>query len=74
MLVNTSASSEKFPVLNTENLTIPIQMQLSKKKKTLPQFLAAFMKSRLNFIIFESKYYPHRFCIFEVTDSDNRVR
>ena len=54
MLVNTSASSEKFPVLNTENLTIPIQMQLSKKKKTLPQFLAAFMKSRLNFIIFES--------------------
>ena len=74
MLVNTSASSEKFPVLNTENLTIPIQMQLSKKKKTLPQFLAAFMKSRLNFIIFESKYYPQRFCIFEVTDSDNRVR
>ena len=31
LLVNTLAIDEKYPVLNGENLTIPIQMQLSQK-------------------------------------------
>ena len=31
LLVNTLAADEKYPVLNRENLTIPIQMQLSQK-------------------------------------------
>ena len=35
LLVKTLAADEKYPVLNRENLTIPIQMQLSQKKKTL---------------------------------------
>ena len=74
LLVNTLATDEKYPVLNRENLTIPIQMQLSQKQKTFSQFFAAFLKSTLNFKHFESKDDPHRFCIFEVTDSENVVR
>ena len=34
LLVNTLAADEKYPVLNRDNLTIPIQMQLSQKQKT----------------------------------------
>ena len=32
------------------------------------------MKFSLNFNHFEKKYDPHRFCIFDVTDSENVVR
>ena len=74
LLVNTLATDEKYPVLNRDNLTIPIQMQLSQKQKTFSQFFAAFLKSTLNFKHFESKDDPHRFCIFEVTDSENVFR
>ena len=49
LLVNTLASDEKYPVLNRDNLTIRIQMQLSQKQKTFSQFFALFLKSRLNF-------------------------
>ena len=53
LLVNTLAANEKYPVLNRDNLTIPIQMQLSQKQKTFSNFYAAFLKSRLNFKDFE---------------------
>ena len=49
-------------------------MQLSQKQKTSSQFLAAFLKSRLNFEYFEQKDDPHRFCISKITDSENVVR
>ena len=74
LLVNTLATDEKYPVLNRDNLTIPIQMQLSQKQKTFSQFFAAFLKSTLNFEHFEKKDDPHRFCISEITDSENVVR
>ena len=34
LLVKTLAADEKDRVLNRDNLTIPIQMQLSQKQKT----------------------------------------
>ena len=74
LLVNTLAANEKYPVLNRDNLTIPIKMQLSQKQKTSAQFLAAFWKSRLNFEYFEKKDDPHRFCISQITHSENVVR
>ena len=74
LLVNTLAVDEKYPVLNRDNLTIPIQMQLSQKQKTFSEFFAAFLKFRLNFKYFERKYYPHRFFISEITDSKNVIR
>ena len=71
LLVNTLVADEKYPVLNRDLLTIPIQMQLSQKQKNLSQFFAAFLKSSWNFERFEKKVDPHSFCIFEVPDSEN---
>ena len=73
MLVNTLAVDEKYPVLNRHNLTIPIQMQLYQKQKTFSQLFPAFLKNRLSFKDFERKEYPHRFYIFEFTDSQKVV-
>ena len=69
LLVNTLAADEKYPVLNRNNLTTPIQMQLSQKQRSFSNFFAAFLKSRLNFKHFKEKDEPHKFCIFEVKDS-----
>ena len=46
LLVNTLAADEKYPVLNRDNLTIPIQMQLSRKQNTFSEFFTAFLKSK----------------------------
>ena len=45
LLVNTFPANEEYPVLNRDNLTIPIQKQLSQKQKTFFQFFSAFLKS-----------------------------
>ena len=44
VLLNTLAADEKYPVLNRDNLTIPIRMQLFNQQKTFSEFLAAFLK------------------------------
>ena len=74
LLVNTLAADEKYPVLNRDNLTIPVQMQLSQKEKTFSQFYGAFLQFRLNFEYFEKKDDPHRFFLFEITEFKNVVR
>ena len=68
-LVNTVASDEKYPALNRDNLTIPIQMQMSQKQKNFSAFFAEYLKSKLNFEHFEKKDDPDIFCIFEITYS-----
>ena len=42
LLVNTLAADEKYPVLNRDNLTIPIQMQLSLTQNTFFYFWLQF--------------------------------
>ena len=74
LLVNILATNKKYLVLNRSNLTIPIQMILSEKQKTFSQFFAAFLKSTLNFELFEKKGEPPSFCVSEITDSQNVVR
>ena len=74
LLVNTLPADEEYPVLNRDNLTIPIHMQLSQKQKTFSEFFSAFLKSRSNFEHFKKKDDLHRFCNFEITDSENVVR
>ena len=49
LFVNTLAVNDKHYVLNRDNLTQPIQMQLSQKQKNFSEFFLAFLKSRLNF-------------------------
>ena len=49
LFVNTVCADEKNPVLNRENLIIPIQMQLSQKEKTFSEFFARFLEPTINF-------------------------
>ena len=72
LLVKTLAFHEKYPVLNRDNLMKTIQMQLSEKK-SFYQLFAAFLKSSLDFEHFERKDDLRRFCISEITDSENVV-
>ena len=74
LLVNTLVANEINPVLNRDNLTIPIQTKLSQKQKSFSEFFAEFLKSILNFIDFEKKDDPHRFFISEITTSKNVKR
>ena len=46
LLVNSMAADEKYPLVNRDNLAIPIQMQLHQKQKTFFNVLAGFFKSR----------------------------
>ena len=74
LLVNTLAADEKYLVLHRNNLTVPIQIQLSKKQKKISKFFAAFLESKLDFEHFEKKDDPHSFCISEITDSENVLK
>ena len=52
---NTLSADVKYSLLNRDNLKQPIQMQLSRKKKTFCDFFLAFLKSSLNFEHFLKK-------------------
>ena len=55
LLVNKLAANQKYPVLNRDNLTIPIQMQFSQKQKTFSELFAAFLEAIWNFERFEKE-------------------
>ena len=52
---NTLSGHGKYSLLNRDNLTQPIQMQVSRKQKTFSEFFSAFLKSNWNFEHFEKK-------------------
>ena len=51
--------NDKHYLLNRDNLTHPIQIQLSQKQKTFSEFRFAFLKSILNFKHLAKKDDPH---------------
>ena len=55
VLVNTLPANGKYPVLNRDNLKIPVQMQLSQRQKNLLSVFAAYLKYILNFQRFAKK-------------------
>ena len=68
---NTLSADGKYSLLNRDNLTQPIQMQVSQKQKTFSQFFAPILKSNLNFKHFQKrKHEPHTWCISEFTDPE----
>ena len=67
LLVKTLTDDEKYSLLYRENLTQPIQILLSHKRKTFSQFFSA--KSTLNFEHFQKKDDPHRI-ISKITVSE----
>ena len=57
--VNTLTIDDKHYLLNRDNLTEPIQMQLSKKQKTFSKISFVFLNSLLNFNHLLKKDDPH---------------
>ena len=59
LFVNTLIVDDKHYLLNRDNLTQPVQMQLSQKEKTFSEFLFPYLKSTLNFKHLPKKNNPH---------------
>ena len=57
--VNTLTVDEKYFLLNRDNLTQPIQTQLSQKEKTFSQLFLPFWKYSFNFEHFPKKDDSH---------------
>ena len=55
MFVNTLTADGKYPDEDWKSLQLPIQMQLSEKRKTFSQFFVTFLESTSNFKHFEKK-------------------
>ena len=53
VFVNTLTADGKYPVQGCENLQLPIQMQLSEKRKTFSEFFVPFLESTSNFKYFQ---------------------
>ena len=49
----------KYSLLKRDNLTQPIQMELSQKQKIFSRYFSPFFKSNLNFEHFQKKYDSH---------------
>ena len=75
LFVNALTSDGKHYLLNTDNWTQPIQMQLSQKQKTFSHFFLflffAFLKPVLKFKHFFKKEEPQTWCIPEIKSSEN---
>ena len=53
--LNILAADNKYSLLNRDNLTEPIQMQVSQKQKPFSNSFSAFLKFRLNLEHFRKK-------------------
>ena len=69
LTVKRLAGDEKYSLLYKENLTEPIQILLTQKRKTFSHFFSAFLKSTLNFAHFQKKDDPHSRCMSNITVS-----
>ena len=59
LFVNTLSAADKYSLLNRENLTETIQMQLSQKQIDVSYFFSGILKSILNFEHFEKQDDPY---------------
>ena len=55
MFVNILTANDKYSLVHRDNLSQPIQMQLSQKNKTLSRFVSSFLKWSLKFQHFQKK-------------------
>ena len=55
VFVTILAADDKYPVEDWENLQLPIQMQLSEKRKNFLEFFVPFLDSTSKFKHFEKK-------------------
>ena len=59
LFLNALTADDRHYLLNRDDLTQPIQMQLSQKQKTFSRFFSAFLKAILNFKHISKKDDPH---------------
>ena len=59
LFANILSADGKYSLLNRDNLTQPIQMQLSRKQKTFSEYFCAFLKSSLKFEHFQTEDDSH---------------
>ena len=71
VFLNTLIVDGTHPVEDFENLQLPIQMQLSEKRKTFSQLFVPFLESTSNFKHFEENDDCLSKCISEITDREN---
>ena len=74
LFVNTLTVNDKHYLLNRDNLTQQIQMQLSEKQKTFSEFFFAVLKSLLNFKHFPKKMILVADLFLEIQAPKNMVR
>ena len=55
LFVNILTADDKYTLLNTDNLTQPIQMELSGKQETFPDFVPTVVKCSSKFEHFGKK-------------------
>ena len=72
LLINTLSADGKYSLYNRDNLSQPIQMELSRKQKTFCEFFSAFLKSCLNFEHFQKKDDSHSWGISKITESEKQ--
>ena len=65
---NTLTANDKYPVRDSENLSSPIQMQLSLNPKTFSHSFVQLLESTSNFKHFEKKVYRHSYFFSEIRD------
>ena len=70
LFINALSADDKYSLFNRDNLTQPIQIQVSRKQKTFSEFFSAFSKSSLNFEHSQKKDDSHSWGISEITDSE----
>ena len=72
LFFNTLSADEKYPLLNRDNLLQHLQTQLSRKQNTFSSFFYAVWKSKFYFEHFEKNDDAHSWCLFDLSDSENR--
>ena len=68
LFVNTLTAYNKYSLLKRDNLTQPIQMQLSQKQNNFFDSFSSDLKSKLKIEHFQKKDDPRSCCISEITD------
>ena len=67
---NTLSADGKYFLLDRDNLTQPIQMQVFRKQRTFSRFFSTFLKSSLKFEHFFKKGDPHCWYISEIANPE----
>ena len=65
---NTLAANDKYPVRDCVNLSFPIQMELSLKRKIFSYLFLPFLESTSNFKYFDKKDDRHIYFISQIRE------